>query len=164
IEVDILADGSLDYEDSVLASFDFVIASVHSQFKMSTEVMTERIIRAISNPYVTMLGHPTGRLLLGREPYSVNMEKIIDKAGELDIIVEINASPYRLDLDWRLGKYANRHKIKTALNPDAHSIEGLKDYVYGINIARKGWFTKENVLNSYTMGEVEQYFRNKKKI
>lgn len=161
IEVDILTDGSLDYNDDVLACFDFVIASIHSQFKMSTEDMTNRIIRALSNPYVTMLGHPTGRLLLGREPYSVDMEKIINKAGELDIIIEINASPYRLDLDWRLGKYANQLNVKTAINPDAHSVDGLKDYIYGINIARKGWFTQKNVLNSYSVNEVEKYFQQK---
>jgi len=158
IEVDILADGSLDYDDKVLSTFDFVIASVHSQFRMSKNDMTARIVKAISNPYVTMLGHPTGRLLLGREAYEVDIEKIIETAGKLGKVIEINSSPYRLDLDWRWGKFANEMGVKTALNPDAHLIEGLKDYIYGIGIARKAWFTKENVLNSYSLLEVENFF------
>ncbi len=161
IEVDILTDGSLDFEDETLASFDFVVASVHSQFNLSEKAMTERIIKAITNPNVTMLGHPTGRLLLGREPYKLNMEKIIRVAGELGKIIEINSSPYRLDLDWRLGKLANDCGVKTALNPDAHSLEGLTDYNYGIGIARKGWFQKENVLNTFKLNEIESYFKKK---
>ena len=162
IEVDILTDGTLDYEDEVLETFDFVVASVHSQFNLSEEAMTERIVKAISNPHVTMLGHPTGRLLLGREPYKLNMEKVIKKAGELGTVIEINSSPYRLDLDWRLGKLANECGVKTALNPDAHSLEGLTDYEFGIGIARKGWFEKDNVLNSYDLNAIENYFNHKK--
>jgi len=158
IEVDILQDGSLDYEDNVLASFDFVIASVHSNFKLTEEVMTRRICRAIANPHVTMLGHPTGRLLLAREGYALDMEKVINTAGKEGKIIEINASPYRLDLDWRWGKLAQKRGVKTALNPDAHSVEGLKDYRYGIGIAQKGWFRKEDVLNSYTREEIYDYF------
>ncbi len=158
IEVDILQDGSLDYTDDVLASFDFVIASVHSNFKLSVEAQTRRICRAIRNPYVTMLGHPTGRLLLAREGYALDMEEIIKVAGEEGRAIEINSSPYRLDLDWRWGKLAQKKGIKTALNPDAHSIEGLKDYRYGIGIAQKGWFRKEDVLNSYTREEIQKYF------
>lgn len=158
IEVDILQDGSLDFADDVLASFDFVIASVHSNFNLSMDAMTERICRALRNPYVTMLGHPTGRLLLAREPYALDMEKVIEIAGEEKKIIEINASPYRLDLDWRWGRLAKAKGVKTALNPDAHSIEGLQDYHYGIGIARKGWFEKGDVLNSYSLSEVEQYF------
>ena len=144
-----------------LSTFDFVVASVHSQFNLSEEAMTERIIKAISNPYVTMLGHPTGRLLLGREPYKLDMEKIINIAGKLGKVIEINSSPYRLDLDWRLGKLANEHGVKTALNPDAHSLEGLTDYKYGVGIARKGWFQKESVLNSLNLKEIENYFKEK---
>jgi len=158
IEVDILTDGSLDFDDETLSTFDFVVASVHSQFNLSEEAMTERILNAISNPYVTILGHPTGRLLLGREPYKLDMEQVIKKAGELGTAIEINSSPYRLDLDWRLGKLANEHEVKTALNPDAHVLEGLTDFKYGIGIARKGWFKKERVLNSYNLSEIENYF------
>jgi DNA polymerase (family X) len=161
IEVDILTDGSLDFDDKTLAEFDFIVASVHSQFNLSMDAMTKRIIKAISNPYVTMLGHPTGRLLLGREPYDVDMEKIIEVAGNLGKVIEINSSPYRLDLDWRLGKLANACGVKTALNPDAHSIEGLVDYKYGIGIARKGWFQKESILNTYNVDEIEKYFKKK---
>jgi len=159
IEVDILTDGSLDFDDETLSTFDFVVASVHSQFNLSEEAMTERILNAISNPYVTILGHPTGRLLLGREPYKLDMEQVIKKAGELGTAIEINSSPYRLDLDWRLGKLANEHEVKTALNPDAHVLEGLTDFKYGIGIARKGWFKKERVLNSYNLSEIENYFQ-----
>jgi len=159
IEVDILTDGSLDFDDETLSTFDFVVASVHSQFNLSEEVMTERILKAISNPYVTMLGHPTGRLLLGREPYKLDMEHVIKKAGKLGTAIEINSSPYRLDLDWRLGKLANKHEVKTALNPDAHVLEGLTDFEYGVGIARKGWFKKERVLNSYNLSEIGNYFK-----
>jgi DNA polymerase (family 10) len=161
IEVDILTDGSLDFNDKTLAEFDFVVASVHSQFSLSENAMTERIIKAISNPYVSMLGHPTGRLLLGREPYKVDIRKVIEVAGKLGKIIEINSSPYRLDLDWRLGKLANECGVKTALNPDAHSLEGLTDYKYGIGIARKGWFQKESILNTYNLNEIESYFKEK---
>jgi DNA polymerase (family 10) len=160
IEADILQDGSLDYEDDVLASFDFVVASVHSNFNLSEEAMTDRICKALKNPYVTMLGHPTGRLLLAREPYKLDMEKVIEVAGKEKKIIEINANPFRLDLDWRWGKLARSKGIKTAINPDAHSIEGLKDYHYGIGIAQKGGFQKEEILNSYTLSEIEAYFKN----
>lgn len=160
IESDILQDGSLDYEDNILSIFDFVVASVHSNFNLSEEQMTERICKALKNPYTTMLGHPTGRLLLAREPYKLDMEKVIEVAGSENKIIEINANPFRLDLDWRWGKLARSRGVKTAINPDAHSIEGLKDYQYGIGIARKGGFTKEEILNSYKTNEVKAYFNN----
>jgi len=160
IEADILQDGAIDYEDDILATFDFVVASVHSNFNLSEEAMTERICRALRNPYVTMLGHPTGRLLLAREPYKLDMEKVIDVAGEEKKIIEINANPFRLDLDWRWGKLARNKGVQTAINPDAHSIEGLKDYHYGIGIAQKGGFQREEILNTFTVTEVEDYFRN----
>ncbi len=120
--------------------------------------MTERICRALQSPYVTMLGHPTGRLLLAREPYKVDMEKVIEVAGKERKIIEINANPFRLDLDWRWGKLARSKGVKTAINPDAHSVEGLKDYFYGIGIARKGGFSKEEIINTYTASQVEAYF------
>jgi DNA polymerase (family 10) len=158
IEVDILPDGSLDYDNTVLASFDFVIASVHSQFNLTEEKMTARICQALQNPHVTMLGHPTGRLLLAREPYAIDMEEVIKVAGENDKMIEINASPYRLDLDWRWGKKFCKKGLKTAINPDAHSIDGLADFKYGIGISRKSWFEKKDILNTYTTAEVAEIF------
>jgi DNA polymerase (family 10) len=158
IEADILVDGSLDYDDTVLASFDFVVASVHSNFNLSRDAMTERICNALKNPHVTMLGHPSGRLLLAREAYELDMEKVIKTAGEEGKIIEINANPFRLDLDWRWGALALHNKVKTAINPDAHSLAGLKDFKYGIGIARKAGFKKEHVLNSFPLEEVELYF------
>jgi len=160
IEVDILGDGSLDFSDDFLSCFDFVIASIHSNFGLGEEAMTKRLVSAIEHPHVTMLGHPTGRLLLGREPYAVNMEKVIEAAGKAGKTIEINSSPYRLDLDWRWGKYAKSKGIKTALNPDAHSVEGLADYKYGIGIARKGWLVTRDILNSYTTDELSHFFNS----
>ena len=158
IESDILQDGQLDYSDDVLASFDFVIASIHSGFQMSETSMTERICKTLSNPYVTMLGHPTGRLLLGREAYPLNMTKILETASRYSRIVEINANPHRLDLDWRWGKQANQLGIKTAINPDAHSTDGLHDYIIGIGIARKGWFESPSVINTFEPIELFKLF------
>jgi len=159
IEADILPDGRLDYPDAVLASFDFVIASVHSSFKMSEQEMTARIIKAVRHPLVTMLGHPSGRLLLGREAYAVDMERILHIAARYNKIVEINANPHRLELDWRWGKLAAELKIKTAVNPDAHSPEGLQDYRLGVGIARKGWFTSKRVVNTFHLAEVQALFK-----
>jgi len=149
IEADILPDGRLDYDNKILATFDFVIASVHSSFQMNEDEMTERICRALKNPYVTMLGHPTGRLLLGREAYPHKMEKILETAARYNRVVEINANPHRLDLDWRWGKKANALNIKTSINPDAHTIDMLQDYQIGLGIARKAWFSSDSVLNTY---------------
>jgi len=161
IESDILPDGSLDYDDDFLQNFDFVVASVHSSFNLSREAQTRRLIRAVQHPATTMLGHPTGRLLLGREPYEVDMEAVIRAAGAAGKIIEINSSPYRLDLDWRLGKPAKSMGVKVALNPDAHSIDGLKDFRYGIGIARKGWFEESEVINSITLDKIVKFFNKK---
>ncbi len=158
IESDILPDGSLDYDDGFLQHFDFVVASVHSSFNLSREAQTRRLVRAVRHPSTTMLGHPTGRLLLGREPYDVDMEAVVKAAGAAGKIIEINSSPYRLDLDWRLGKLAKSVGVKVALNPDAHSIDGLKDFRYGIGIARKGWFETGDVINAMTVEQVGQLF------
>ncbi|GAB4376264.1 MAG: DNA polymerase/3'-5' exonuclease PolX [Calditrichia bacterium] len=147
IEADILPDGSLDYPDSVLATFDLVIASIHSRFNMSEQEATTRLIQAMENPYVTILGHPTGRLLLGREGYPVNMPEVIDAAAKLGVALELNANPHRLDVDWRLLRTAREKGVKISINPDAHRIDGLDDIHYGVGIARKGWLTKEDVLN-----------------
>jgi len=160
IESDILRDGSLDYDDRILELFDFVIASVHSQFRLTEQEMTERICRALRNPFLTMLGHPTGRLLLAREAYALNMEKVIETAAEERKIIEINASPYRLDLSWRWGKQAVESGLKTSINPDAHSVEGLQDYRHGIGICSKAGFQKQNILNTYTGDEVTAFFKN----
>jgi len=159
IECEILSDGSLDYSDEILAEFDFVIASVHSRFNMSEEEMTKRIIKAISNPYTTMLGHPTGRLLLSREGYKVDLHKVIDAAAEKGVVIELNAHPYRFDLDWRYCKYAKEHGVKVSINPDAHHTGDLSNVAYGVGIARKGWLTSRDVLNTMTLGEIKKKFR-----
>ena len=154
IECDILGEGKLDYSDDVLATFDLVIASVHSRFGMTEAEATKRIITAIENKYVTILGHLTGRLLLGREGYPLNQQAVLDAAADLGVSVEINANPRRLDLDWRLCKYALDKGVMLSINPDAHRIEGLSDMQYGIGVARKGWVTADRVLNCYSADEV----------
>jgi len=162
IECDILYNGQLDYSDDVLSSFDYVVASVHSILKMNEEKAMSRLISAIENPYTTILGHPTGRLLLLREGYPINHFKIIDACAANKVAIEINANPYRLDLDWRYIDYALNKGIKLCINPDAHSIEGLKDMYYGTLIARKGGLTKENCLNAYSATELKNYFQTQK--
>lgn len=154
IESDILKDGSLDYDEDILKRFDFVIASVHSSFKMSKDDMTKRIIKAIKNKYTKIIGHLTGRLLLARDGYDIDVYKVIDIAAEYGKIIEINASPYRLDLDWRYIKYAKEKGVKFAICPDAHRIEGLDDMKYGIGIARKGWLEAKDVINTYDFDEL----------
>ncbi|HMQ10583.1 MAG TPA: PHP domain-containing protein [Oligoflexia bacterium] len=148
IESDILPDGQLDYPDSVLKQLDFVIASVHAYMNQSEDLMTQRCLKALENPYCTMLGHPTGRVLLGRDSFKINLEAIFKKAGELGKFIEINANPKRLDLDWRYIPLAIKHKVKLVVNPDAHSIDGLSHTFYGVNVARKGGLTKKNVINT----------------
>jgi DNA polymerase (family 10) len=154
VESDILPDGSLDYKPSVLSHLDFVIASVHSSFNMTELEMTERIIKAIKNPYTTMIGHLTGRLLLERKSYYVNIPAVIDYASEYKTIIELNANPKRLDIDWRYIKEAISKSVMISINPDAHSKSGLFFMQYGINIARKGWATKKDVLNTYSANEI----------
>ncbi len=151
IEADILKDGSMDYDDDILSMFDFVIASVHSNFTMDREEMTERILKALENPYVKILGHPTGRLLLSREGYDVDMERILEKAAEKGVAIEINSNPYRLDLDWRWCRVAKDMGVDIVICPDAHDLEGF-DYVsLGIGIARKGWLEAEDIWNCRDM-------------
>jgi DNA polymerase (family X) len=163
IESDILPDGSLDYSDEELARFDFVIASVHSRFNMTEDEMTTRIIRAIENPYTTMLGHPTGRLLLARNSYPVDMNRVLEAAARNRVIIELNANPHRLDLDWRLMKKAKQLGIKIAINPDAHHIDGLGDISYGVGIARKGWLSREDVFNCLDVNHVQNFWGRLKK-
>jgi DNA polymerase (family X) len=148
IESDILTDGDLDYEDAILKKFDFVIGSVHSGFSMTEEQMTKRVLNAIKNPYLDFLGHPTGRLLLAREPFPINMHTVIDQAAKTGVVVELNANPQRLDLDWRYGKYIREKKALVSINPDAHSVAGLEDVEFGVGIARKAWLTPEFVVNT----------------
>ena len=148
IESDILADGSLDYEDEVLELFDFVIASLHSSFNQPIEEMTNRVLRAIANPYTTMLGHVTTRLLLRRDGVALDMEKILTAASADGVVVEVNANPRRLDLDWRHGPRARELGLLTSVNPDAHTVEGIGDIRFGVGIARKAGFEASRVVNT----------------
>ena len=159
IESDILSDGGLDYSDDILKSFDLVIASIHSRFNMTEEEATKRVIKAMENPYTTILGHPTGRLLLAREGYPVNMKKVIDAAADLGVAIELNANPHRLDIDWRIIHDAKNKGVRISIDPDAHRIEGIDDIRYGIGIARKGWLTKVDVLNCLTVEELLKFTR-----
>jgi DNA polymerase (family 10) len=156
-ECDILADGELDWPEAVLASFEYVVISVHSSFKMSETAMTRRIVRALKNKHVTMLGHPTGRLLLSRDPYPVNMIEVINAAADFGKAIEINAHPMRLDLDWRLCAYAKEKGVMIVINPDAHAVEGLSDVAYGVGVARKGWLGPANILNTRPRAGVLHY-------
>lgn len=158
-ECDILADGSLDWPEKTLAMFDYVVVSVHSQFKMSEAAMTKRIITALTHPRATILGHPTGRLLLSRDPYPVDMLQVIRAAADHGKAIEINAHPMRLDLDWRLVAHARDLGVKIFINPDAHSVDGLRDTFYGVGIARKGWLTAADVVNTRTTAGIEAFFR-----
>lgn len=162
IESDILYDGSLDYTDEVLSSFDFVVASVHSILKMTEEKATERLIRAIENPFTTILGHPTGRLLLSRSGYPIDHKKVIDACAANQVIIEINANPLRLDLDWRWHQYAVEKGILLSINPDAHRKEGFYDMHFGTLVARKGGLSKFNCLNAMDLNQIASIFRNKK--
>ena len=157
IECDILGDGRLDLEQSVLEQLDYVVASVHSGFTQSESVMTQRIIKAIEQPVVTMLGHPTGRLLLRREAYSVNIEKIIDAAIANKVIIEINANPQRLDMDWRHWRKGLDRGLLCSINPDAHSTQHLDYYRAGVNIARKAGMEDHHIINTRSVIDVSRY-------
>jgi DNA polymerase (family 10) len=163
IECDILADGRLDYEDDLLATFDYVVASVHSYFKQTREEMTARIIRAVRNPHVTMLGHATGRLLLRREGYQVDLEAVLQAAAEAGTLIEINAHPQRLDLDWIHCKRAKALGVRLVINPDAHSTSDLDYYRYGVDVARRGWLEKADVFNTKTAAEVTRALAARKR-
>ncbi len=161
-ECDILEDGSLDYDDELLATFDYVVASVHSHFKQTREEMTARIIRAIQHPAVTMLGHATGRLLLRREGYKVDLEAVLHAAAETGTMIEINAHPQRLDLDWIHCKRARALGVKLVINPDAHSTGDLALYRYGVDVARRGWLTRDDVYNTQSAAEISADLRRRK--
>ncbi|QIX63440.1 DNA polymerase/3'-5' exonuclease PolX [Hymenobacter sp. BT18] len=162
IEADILGDGSLDYSATVLETFDFVVASVHSNLKMDERKATARILRAIENPYTTMLGHPTGRLLLRREGYPLNHKAVIDACAQHNVIIEINANPWRLDLDWRWVRYALAQGVQLSINPDAHHTNGYADMRYGVLMGRKGGLTKAMTFNAKPAEEVAAYFAQRK--
>jgi DNA polymerase (family 10) len=162
-ECDILPDGRLDYDDELLATFDYVVASVHSHFGQSREEMTARIVRAVKHPAVTMLGHATGRLLLRREPYAVDLEAVLQAAAGAGTMVEINAHPNRLDLDWLHCKRAKALGVTLVINPDAHSTEDLALYGYGVDVARRGWLEKKDVFNTRSAAEVAKALAARKK-
>ena len=162
IESDILNDGSLDYSEEILKTFDFVVASVHSNLRMDEEKATTRLLKAIENPYTTILGHPTGRLLLSRKGYDIDYKKIIDACAANKVVIEINANPLRLDLDWRWHRYALEKGVLLAINPDAHRKEGLHDMQFGIMVARKGGLSAKKCLNAFSLNEITTYFNQKK--
>lgn len=162
IESDILNDGSLDYTEDVLRSFDFIVASVHSNLKMTEEKATARLLKAIENPYTTILGHPTGRLLLSRPGYPIDHKKIIDACAANGVIIELNAHPYRLDIDWRWIRYCSEKGVKISINPDAHEKSGYHDMYYGTCVARKGMLTKGMCFNALPLSGMEEHFKRRK--
>ena len=161
IEFDILADGSLDYPDDVLAAFDFVVASIHGRFKMDRKAQTERLLRAIANPFTTIIGHMTGRQLQRRPGYEIDIEKVLRACAKHDVVVEINAHPWRLDLDWRWHQAALDLGCMMSINPDAHSIRELDHMHWGVEMARKGGVPPDRVLNTMSLAEITRYFHQR---
>ena len=162
VEADILADGRLDYDEALLDRFDYVIASIHSRFKMDGPAMTERVLHAMDDPHMTILAHPTGRLLLSRKPYDVDLEAVFEKAADAGVAIEINADPHRLDLDWSLVKQARAHGVTFAIGPDAHAPRALDWTDRGIDMARKGWLEADDVLNTRDSGAVISFARRRR--
>ena len=162
LECDSLKDGTLDFPDEVLAQLDYVVVSVHGSFSLPQAEMTRRLIRAIENPYVTMLGHLTGRLLLERESYALDIPAVLDAAAATGTIIELNANPWRLDMDWRWWHLAREKGVKCAINPDAHRVEGLQDLWFGVAQARKGWLTRGDVVNCLPLDQVENVLSAKR--
>jgi DNA polymerase (family X) len=162
VECDILRDGTLDFADEVLSQLDFVVASVHSVMSLSEKEMTDRMICAMENRFVTMLGHPTGRLLLSRDASEVDLPAIIDAASRTNTIIELNANPRRLDMDWRFWRLAKSKGVLCSINPDAHSIAGLEDLWFGVQIARKGWLQREDVINCLPLNRIEKAIYSKR--
>ena len=156
IESDILADGRLDYDDDTLATLDYVVASVHGQFTGTEAQMTQRIVTAVSNPFTTMLGHPTGRLLLSRDGYPVNLIAVFEACAKHKVFIEINAHPVRLDLDWRHMRTAKDMGVEFVINPDAHNTNEIAYTRYGVGVARKGWLTKDDALNTKSLAAVRR--------
>lgn len=162
IESDILYDGKLDYDNDVLASFDFIVSSVHSVLNMNKQKATQRLLTAIENPFTTILGHPTGRLLLRREGYPIDHKAVIDHCAKHGVIIEINANPWRLDLDWRWVKYAIDQGVKLSVNPDAHEMDGYHHMKYGLLAGRKGGLTADMTFNALSRDEIAQFFEQRK--
>jgi len=158
-EVDILKDGTLDFDDDILAKLDYAVASVHSSFHLDEKTMTRRLIRAMENPHVTMLGHLSGRLLLKRDAYPLDHSRIIDCAAETGTVIELNCNPWRLDMDWRWWKRARDKGVLCAINPDAHHPDQLQYLAFGVRLARKGWLRRQDVLNTRPVEEIEEFFR-----
>ncbi|WP_050631497.1 DNA polymerase/3'-5' exonuclease PolX [Bradyrhizobium viridifuturi] len=163
IESDILADGSLDYPDDVLDQFDFVVASIHGRFKLDRKAQTQRLLRAISDPHTTIIGHMTGRQLQRRPGYEIDIEKVLRACAKHDVVVEINAHPWRLDLDWRWHQAALEFGCMLSINPDAHSIPELDHTHWGVEMARKGGVPADRVLNAMTLAEITRYLRHKRR-
>jgi DNA polymerase (family 10) len=162
-ECDILRDGALDFSDEILAQLDFVVASIHSNFNLPPEEQTKRMLNAIANPYVDIIGHPTGRILLGRAGYTLDMEAIIEAAAAHGTCIEINSDPSRLDLDWRLVRKARDKGIKIPLGPDAHTLAGIDNMRYGIGAARKGWLRASDIPNTWEVQDVLHFFQTRRK-
>ena len=163
IESDILTDGSLDYPEDVLESFDFIVSSIHSGLSMDRKKATARLLKAIENPHTTILGHPTGRLLLRREGYPIDHKVIIDACAANGVVIEINANPWRLDLDWRWIHYALEQGVMLSVNPDAHAMEGYADMRYGVLVGRKGGLTADMTFNALNLEEIEKHFSKRVK-
>ena len=163
VESDILNDGRLDYSDSVLATFDLVIASVHSNLKMSEEKAMSRLLTAIQNPYTRILGHPTGRLLLSRAGYPINHKTLIDACAAHGVVIELNAHPRRLDMDWRWIRYALEKNVLISVDPDAHTIAGYHDVHYGVLTGQKGGLTADKNLSSFTLKQMTEFVSAKRK-
>jgi DNA polymerase (family X) len=158
VESDILRDGRLDYDAEVLATFDYVVGSVHSGFRMAGAEMTRRVTTALANPHLTILGHPTGRLLLSREPYDIDLDAVIDAAAAHGKAIEINGDPHRMDMDWRHWPDARARGVPCALDPDAHSVAGLGAVAFGLAMARKGWLEAADIINTWEPDRVQSYF------
>lgn len=163
VEADILVDGRLDYDDELLARFDFVIGSIHSRFKMDRDAMTERVLRAMDDPHMTILAHPTGRLLLSREPYGLDLDAVFEKAASVGVAIELNADPKRLDIDWRYLDRARELGVTIEIGPDAHSRAGLQWTDLGVMMARKGWIEPHHVLNAREADEVVAFARRRRR-
>jgi DNA polymerase (family 10) len=162
VEADILADGRLDYDEELLARFDFVIGSIHSRFKMDREQMTQRVLRAMDDPHMTILAHPTGRLLLSREPYALDLDAVFEKAAAVGVAIELNADPKRLDIDWRYLDRARELGVTIEVGPDAHSRAGLQWTDLGVMMARKGWIEPRHVLNTRDADDVVAFARRRR--
>jgi DNA polymerase (family 10) len=163
IESDILQNGALDYSDDILATFDYVVASVHGQFTGSEAQMTQRIVTAVSNPFTTMLGHPTGRLLLSRDGYPLNLNAVFEACAQHGVFIEINSHPVRLDLDWRHLRAAKEIGVRFVINPDAHHTSEIDYFRFGVGVARKGWLGKSDVLNAAGLAKIRAELEQRRK-